>query len=241
MKILITGTTSGLGKYLYENIPNSRALNRDNADDISNYNSTFDVIIHNAFSPQGANKNNIQDYYKYVNDNLLITKKLVDLKPKKFIYISSGDVYRDEFSVYKYTKLFAESIIENELDNYCVLRCAAMLGKYMRPNTFTKILKEKNPVLTLSKNSKFNYILHSDICDFILEVMKKDIKGNFDFSSSVITLEKVVELLKGNPKYGNYTYIGPPMDNSSIVKLNKKFDKSSEQVINKFINQITNV
>ena len=93
-KILITGTTSGLGKYLYENIPNSISLNRKD----TFIDNNFDVIIHNAFSPQGANKNDIKDYYKYINDNILLTKKLVDIKPKKFIFISTGDVYRDEFS-----------------------------------------------------------------------------------------------------------------------------------------------
>ena len=97
-KILITGTTSGLGKYLYENIPNSISLNRKD----TFIDNNFDVIIHNAFSPQGANKNDIKDYYKYINDNILLTKKLVDIKPKKFIYISTdfpevmeiGDKYR---------------------------------------------------------------------------------------------------------------------------------------------------
>lgn len=227
-KILITGTTSGLGKYLYENIPNSISLNRKD----TFIDNNFDVIIHNAFSPQGANKNDIKDYYKYINDNILLTKKLVDIKPKKFIYISTGDVYRDEFSLYKYTKLFAESIVKNEMNNSCILRCAAMLGKYMRPNTFTKILNDSNPILTLSKESKFNYVLHSDICKYILEIIHNDIKGTYNFNSTTyITLNELVKLVKGNPKYGKYTYTCPNMD----LNIDKKFHKTSKQVIKEYI------
>ena len=55
------------------------------------------------------------------------------------------------------------------------------------------------------KDSEFNYILHSDILNFILFSYDWLVKGIIDFTSSKnITLEAVVEILNAKPNYGNY-------------------------------------
>ena len=68
---LITGINSGLGKYLYENLPNTVGLNRStNFEAIKHI--KYDTIVHCAFNKEMQ----ITDYKKYLEDNILLTQKL---------------------------------------------------------------------------------------------------------------------------------------------------------------------
>ena len=121
-KILITGTKSGLGKYIYENTPNSISLTRDSREDILN--DEYDLIIHCAFHSDRGD--NIDDYYDYVDSNILLTDELVNLEHKRFVYISSLAVYDEGYSSYKHTKLCAEAIVNKKANNPLILRVPAL-------------------------------------------------------------------------------------------------------------------
>ena len=70
MKYLVTGIKSGLGKYLYENLPDVVGLDRGGFDLIKD--EDYDVIIHCAF-----NKTlDVEDHYQYLEDNIFLTQKL---------------------------------------------------------------------------------------------------------------------------------------------------------------------
>ena len=47
--VLVTGTNSGLGKFIHERIPTSIPLTRDNRDDIL-VGQKYDIIIHSAYN-----------------------------------------------------------------------------------------------------------------------------------------------------------------------------------------------
>ena len=79
-RFLITGVGSGLGKYLLDHIPNSVGLKRGEFNLIKY--KDFDTIIHCAFNKE----NIITDYKKYLEDNIFLTQKLLQLKYKKFIF-----------------------------------------------------------------------------------------------------------------------------------------------------------
>ena len=79
IQILVTGVGSGLGKSI-SNIANVVGLNRDNRGPvIKKYSEKgVDKIIHCAFGAQGGYEQyNIDDYYKYVDDNILLTRELL--------------------------------------------------------------------------------------------------------------------------------------------------------------------
>ena len=139
-KILISGYKSGFGKYAYSKLNKSKALNRDNRDEVLK--SEYKTIIHSAFSSNRTD--DINDYYDYVDSNILLTNDLVKCRHERFIYISSLAVHDKKDSLYKRTKLMAESIVKNKSSNYLIVRVPAMLGTSIRPNTVTKMIKEKN-------------------------------------------------------------------------------------------------
>ena len=91
-EFLIAGHRSGLGKYLYDNLG---GIGFDRAISSSEFESVrskgVDVIIHCAFN--SVREVNSKNLYSYLSDNVFLTKKLTKIPHKKFIYISSVDVY----------------------------------------------------------------------------------------------------------------------------------------------------
>lgn len=244
---LITGSSSGLGKYLHDQLGGS-AFYRDGRNV-----KEAEVIIHCAFNR--AREINSKNLYQYLSDNVFLTKKLAKIPHKKFIYISSVDVYpkdnekhsEDEVidvnkisGIYAITKLMSESIIQNLCPNFLILRCSALLGRDARENSLIKIIKENNPTLTLSSESIFNYILHKDVLEFINIAVENDLQGIYNLvSSKNISLFEISELLGKKVSFGNYRYNVGEIDNKKVSKLLSSFKKSSKEVINEFTKIIT--
>ena len=86
---LVTGINSGLGKYLFNNLKCGMVLglDRNNFNQIKDYD--YDAVIHCAFNKSLK----VEDHYQYLEDNIFLTQKLLQLWYKKFIYISTTNVY----------------------------------------------------------------------------------------------------------------------------------------------------
>lgn len=249
MRILTTGVLSGLGKYIHENLEGvgfTRDCSEDNLEKLRE--EGIDVIIHCAFNfSREVNSNSL---YQYLEDNVFLTKKLIEIPHTKFIFISSVDVYskntesnsEDDIieldsvrGIYGITKLMSESIIRNHCKNYLILRGTALLGKYSRKNSILKIIDEKECILTLSGDSRFNYLLHSDVLDFIKFSIEHDIKGIYNLASSEnITLLEVASLLGKKVKFGTFLYDVGKIDNSKISSIFPAFKKTSKEIILQF-------
>ena len=215
---LITGVNSGLGKYLYSKLPNSLGLNRDNFDLIKD--EEYQTIIHCAFNKENV----ITNYKKYLDDNIFLLQRLKNLKYKKFIYISTIDVYQKEQNMYSLFKKFSESLLDKE---DLILRCSMMLGDTMKPNHLTKI-KSNIPQISLSGDSTFNYILMDDLVEFFISQECLNYAGVVDFISNAnVTLYEVKNTLSSNTELGDYTYESNLDFINPIFKLNNKYNKSS--------------
>ena len=217
-KFLITGIGSGLGKYLYNTIPDSLGLDRNNFNLIKN--EDYDAIIHCAFNKE----NNITDHKKYLDDNIFLTQRLKKLNYKDFIYISTVDVYQENPSMYATFKKFSETLLDK---NDLILRCPMMLGNTMKPNHATK-LKENIESLGFSGESKFNYILMDDLVEYFNSRDYKKHKGVIDFVSNVLVkLEDVKQYFNATTTLGEYVYENNLEFGNPIHILNEKYNKSS--------------
>lgn len=224
MKFLITGSDSGLGKFLIQNLPNSIGLNRYNYDSIKN--DFYDVIIHCAFNKE----NKISDYKKYLDDNIFLTKKIKDISHQKFIYISSVDVYQENESIYSMFKKFSESMMSSE---DLILRCPILLGPTMKKNHLEKI--KNNEEITLSKDSSFHYILMDDLLEFISKYDIKNLDGTIDFvPNNSIKLFDVMSFFGTNPRCGSHRYSSDYNFLKPIYTLFHQFDKSSKTNLEKY-------
>jgi len=199
MKYIVTGTRTGLGRYLHETLPNSLGINRENLNLIISRINPEDIIIHCAFNKT----NKIEDYNAYLDDNIFLTKRLSELG-NRIVYISSVDVYFQD-NIYSLFKKFGEALI-SKCANSLILRCPALVGKYMTPNHLFK-LKSNQPI-SLSGDSVFNYILYSDILDTIRGTGDKN--GTYDLvSKENVNINTIKDVFQSDSNLGTYLYTTP--------------------------------
>ena len=224
-KILVTGIGSGLGKYLFENLPNSLGLSRDNFNLVKD--EDIDTIIHCAFNKENV----VTNYKKYLDDNIFLTQRLKNICAPNFVYISTVDVYQENPTMYAHFKRFSETLLNK---NDLILRCPMMLGSTMKPNHATK-LKDNIESLGLSGESQFNYILMSDLLEFFISEDYKQYKGIIDFvSNDLVKLEDVKQYFNSSTKLGEYVYQNNLDFQNPIFKLNEKYNKSSFEKIKQY-------
>jgi nucleoside-diphosphate-sugar epimerase len=254
-KILITGVTSGLGKYFDEKlrgIPLTRNTTKLEWDKLNEFG--VDVIIHCAFnSSKNINSDNLG---AYLEDNLELTRRLLNIPHKKFIFISTIDVYPkdgnehiesesislDKISdIYALSKLMCEALIKNKSPNYLILRCSSLLGPYMKKNNLIKILDDDNPILSLDSKSEFIYVLYSDLLDFIRKAIDENLAGTYNaVSSETIKLESITSLLNKKVTFGSYLYLATKINNNKICEIFPEFKASSLDKLKRFISERKN-
>ncbi len=231
--VLVTGNRSGLGRYLYEKLPGSIPYNRGTAwDDIKN--QDYDLIVHAAFRvARDVQDAQLYDYYK---DTVGLTEKLTTLKFKKFIFISSIDVYPKEDnklwhaqdsiifdhigSIYGQMKLLCESVVRRHCPDHLILRVSALIGPYMRKNNYLKIVEDDHPKLSLTADSKFNFVEYKDILRIIEKVLPESLRGTHNLvSDDIVTLSDVAKKYNKNVEFGQFTYISPQIAPSSELRV----------------------
>lgn len=220
-KILITGTSSGLGKFLNKEI-NSVKFNRKK--NLSQYKkNSWDCIIHcGAYTG-----NSVDEIY----ESIYTTYKISKLKSKKFIFISSMITEEQNTSLYKISKLIGENIFKKK-DHLLVLKLGSTIGKYMRQNTIFKIIKNENVKIGLSKKSLFSFVSFSEISNFIKICIKKDYVGSYNFlREDFITLDKISKKLNKKIKFGNYVFKGVSGSNKKLNKIFNLEKRSSMDII----------
>lgn len=252
MKFLITGHKSGLGRYLYEYF-GGIGFDRNTPQALFEHirSEGTDVIIHCASQPARAVTSS--SLYPFIDDNVLLTERVAGLRYKKFIFISSVDVYpkttgphneEEDISLasitnfYAAAKLMSESIVMKTCPNYLILRCVALLGTYSRQNSLIKIAEEENPVLTLAASSVMNYVRHSQVADFIKYAVENNLRGVVNVASAEnITLGRVADLLKNKARFGSHPYRVGDISNRKIAKVFPTFARTSEDIVREFIKE----
>jgi nucleoside-diphosphate-sugar epimerase len=250
MNILTTGVKSGIGRYLYENfggIGFSRDSSLEDRQKIRK--DGADIIIHCAAN--SSREITSRNLFEYVNDNIFLTQEMATIPHKKFIFFSSIDVYPknninhqedeniilDEVKgIYGLSKLISESLISRLSKNFLILRCASLLGIYNRRHSLIKLIEDPRPILSLSGDSVLNYVLYSDILDFIKFAVNNNLGGIFNIvSSGNITLFEIAEMLGKKLKFGDYQYNCGNIDNKKVAAVFPSFLKNSKEVVNQFI------
>ena len=141
-KILVTGSSSGLGRYLYESLRAEAFIRNETINDriIIAEELPYDCIIHCGWNL----KSNIDSAkgLSYISESVKLTQQLLNIPHKKFVFISTIDVYpknnnlheeteeinlNDVQGVYGISKLISEEIVKSS-KNYLILRLSALLG-----------------------------------------------------------------------------------------------------------------
>jgi hypothetical protein len=111
-----------------------------------------------------------------------------------------------------------------------------ILGENTKPNHITK-LKDGIDRLTLSSQSKFNYILNSDILKFIESYSLRCPEGIIDFvANKPAKLGEVASMISPNTKLLSYTYNANYKWFNPIYDTYEEFNKSSIDNLNQYLN-----
>lgn len=251
MKILVTGTRSGLGKYIHEKL-GGIGLTRQNSDEILRKLKVegVDVIIHCAFNPRSDFS--LDSFADYIGDNVLLTHRLAEIPHQKFIYVSSIDVYAGSSNqvhsendvihadpitgIYGMTKLASESIVKRYGRNHLILRGVGFLGAHARKNSCRKIIEDNPCELTLAADSIFNYVRHADVLNFIRYALDNNLKNEiFNLASSAnITLSEIAELFKKKVKFGSFRYDVGHISNEKASSLMPSLRQTTRDAILQF-------
>jgi len=247
---LITGTSSGLGRHLLETMggiafdrskpPQSHCRNQDRP---------FDAIIHCAYNV--AQQVAESDLPEYLDDNVGLTERLVKLPHRKFIYLSSVDVYpgaggpfTEDTEItadacadpYVAAKLASEAIVRERAKAPVILRPTTMLGEYARRNSVIRALDEEPCSLFLSGESVYNFVLHEDVGDFIRLCLKNGIEGVFNIASrDFVRLDVITRHFRRNVNFGSHVYTVGNLDNTRAASLLPAFARTSMETLEMFV------
>lgn len=251
--LLITGARSGLGNATYKalgGIPFMRGASTD--DHAIRDAAPFDAIIHCAVNADKAVT--MSSVYKYLDDNFLLTQRLVDIPHKKFVFVSSLAVYppsgraiREDEDIdllplagpYALTKLFSDVYVQERAQNPLILRTTTLLGPAIRTNTLLRALTQPDCQLFLAPTARYNCVLHEDIVAFIAQAIDQNICGAFNLGSKgLVVLSDVVNQLGLTVRYGEFPYDIGPVDTSKAGAVNPKFIAPCWEILNRFIDSL---
>ena len=225
--ILLTGASSGLGKFLSKNLKDIDLFTRENnVEDILECGKEYDAIIHCAASISHASWEDVT--YEYFDDNTILTRQLVTIPHKKFIHISSIDIKRD--SIYGIAKRISERIVDSYSPNTLIIRPSGLIGNEMKMSTFRKIQAGKP--IALTESSMMNYVNYSTI----LEVIKSNSSGIITVTASKnISMKDISELFHQDIQFGDIHYEMDISDRDFELRSGFDLTRTSEDNIQSYI------
>ena len=251
--LLVTGARSGLGNAVYKALGGMPFMRGASTDDKAIRDAApFDAIIHCAVNADKAVT--MSSVYKYLDDNFLLTQRLVDIPHKKFVFVSSLAVYplsgraiseTEDLDLlpltgpYAFTKLFSDVYVQERATNPLILRTTTLLGPAIRPNTLLRALTQPDCQLFLAPTARYNCVLHADIVEFIAQAIDRNVCGAFNLGSKgLVVLSDVVDQLGLSVRYGKFPYDIGPVDTSKAGRVNPKFVAPCWEVLNRYIDSL---
>ncbi|HUP58045.1 MAG TPA: NAD(P)-dependent oxidoreductase [Bdellovibrionota bacterium] len=238
---LITGTASGLGKYLLSHEPGGVGLTRADAGSLLESLAARGVgtIIHCAFdrAPRAS------------DENVALTERLLSLPHDRFVFLSSCDVYSrwpaDESSPIDIdrvrtptarAKALCEERVLRRARRPLILRATSLLGPFSKPSNLSRLLQDEKPQLTLTADSSWNIVLHEDVRQFLEKALRSGLTGTFNLAvSSLIRVDELASKLGKSPQYGEFKYEVGEVSNKKAAAVHDSLGMGSWENIQRFL------
>lgn len=242
MRVLVTGTGSGLGKYLLQHF-DGEAFDRHHlksglGENI--YNQQYDLVIHCAFNAAGnADINLVSEYF---TDNAEMTRSLLSIRTKRFVYASTIDLYKnypqaketDKITLdrlnggYAVSKFLSESYIVNSTKDFVIMRLAMPVGPFSRQNNLIRALNGSPPPLSVSPTSLYNIVDVRSVAKFIEYANSQRLTGIYNIgSANRASIKSLAQLSEKHCLWGAYNYNSPTFNNQKACAVLSDFKNSS--------------
>lgn len=159
-RILITGDMGFIGRHVVAQFDDYVGCDFVNDEDVMDLRdlSYYDVVIHlAAFASVPKSIKSPKHTYRM---NVATTQHLLNLKPKKFVFASSGSVSDARKSPYSMSKLIAEWLIEQSGVPHCILRLANVYGEGDNKSAIMHFANARNSVVINGDGSQVRNFVH---------------------------------------------------------------------------------
>lgn len=251
ISLLITGASSGIGWYLHQSLGGIGLTRHSANEDLRQATERgVELIIHCAFN--SAKDVDSRSLSSYLDDNLLLTQRLLEIPHEKFVYFSSVDVYPSDGSaqhreddvivadqlrgVYALTKLSSEALVLARANQPLILRPTTMLGPLCRPNTISRLMDGWDGRFFLAERSLYNIVLYEDIARFISRAVNRNLTGIYNIAAAEpIELGEIAAMIGRSARFGSHLYRVAPTDNAKASAIEPAFLRTSAQAITTLI------
>ena len=197
LRILVSGASSGLGKYIKEEMLGSdKYIRKTNSGE---YKENYDLIIHAAFGQKREDESE-SEYIKYHTE---IYKTLSNVSHKKLVFISSIDAVNANNNSYGKAKRHIEQMVLEDSQNNLIVRPGLLIGSGMKYNTVARLFTEQRPNFTLSKKSYFYITHYQEVVEFALS---KHYGIWTVCSKQNLSLDEMAKDIGCTPRWGSYEY-----------------------------------
>lgn len=250
MTVLVSGTNSGLGKYLQRQFE-AEAYRRHAPD---THCSHYEMIIHAACGAPPREGLHSPEANAYVAEQAALCDALLSIPHRRFVYISSIDIYagqnnggKEEASIdpalcsgaYAKMKFRCEQQVRDNAAKPLILRPAALLGGDMRPNSAMRMLSAQDQPLSLAAESSFNYVLHSQVMSLVERLNRADFVGTINVVSGLnVTLGDLARQYDCQPEFGQFIYQTPEVDGALCTQFLPDLAQTSQQLFTHFWEQV---
>lgn len=244
MKLLVTGTGSGLGRHVLHAL-GGIAFDRARPIAEAAANGPFDAIVHCAF--RAARDIPPAQIESYLDDNAVLTRRLLEIPHRTFVLLSTVDLYPREggpyaenfplfadetHGIYALSKMLSEHFVRAAGPDHVILRPASLLGPFARPNTLMRLMTTPETRVALTPDSRFNAVDHADIGDFIAAALREGWRGTFNIAAAdCLTLAEAAALTGCSVAFGDVRYTVPLVDASRAAVLHPAFRRGSREVL----------
>jgi nucleoside-diphosphate-sugar epimerase len=227
--ILISGTSSGLGRFIAKYSRDAEVLNRGTSvSDVRSSGRCYETIIHCAASISHAGWTDVD--LRFLDDNIFLTRQLIDVPHDRFVYVSSIDQKRD--TVYGISKRISERIVATSCKSWLIVRPSGLIGNGMKFNTFRKI-QEGMPI-ALTRESIMNYVPYAAV----LSTIQSCTDGVVTVSAAAnVTMGQVAAMFQHNIQYGSVHYEVDISDDDSRLRRGYDLEKTSADNIRQYMNE----
>lgn len=255
MQVLVTGTSSGLGRALHRAFGASAFERAGGARELARCATvTWDLIVHCATD---ARKDvPAAELEAYHDSHVELTRRLLDLPHRHFVFVSSHAVYPtderawreddplradDRLSLYGAFKLLTERVVVNRATRPLILRTSSLVGPEGRPNNIMRILRREPGGVVLSAECPYNLIAYTQIDAFVRESIERRRTGIFNLGAAdTRTLGEIARHLGVDVTFGDVRYTAPRADLSAVHELSRLFDRTTLEVADLVARQMAN-
>lgn len=197
--ILVTGSRGFIGQHVMKLLPKADQVDLKRDSDIFELKSLdqYDAVIHLAAvtSIQRSLEDPRGTYYQ----NVVGVQHLLNLKPKKFVFASSGSA-ADPISPYAMSKLLAEDLIKQSGVDYCILRLGNVYGEGDDKSAIMHFFEDEIISINGTGNQRRSFIHVSDVARAFIRGLKR--QGSFNIGHELMTINEVAALFNKTISYG---------------------------------------